>query len=75
MPAAPPARAVSAVPQGPALRRRVHAGQDVDYELPMQPITMMRNTLGKEEGGSGVPMDRERYTASVAFWSGHAPLK
>jgi len=49
--------------------------QDVDYELPMQPITMMRNTLGKEEGGSGVPMDRERYTASVAFWSGHAPLK
>ena len=22
--------------------------QDVDYELPMQPITMMRNALGKD---------------------------
>jgi hypothetical protein len=24
----------------------------------MQPITMMRNALGREEGGSGVPLDR-----------------
>jgi len=24
----------------------------------MDPITMMRNALGKAEGGSGVPLDR-----------------
>lgn len=28
--------------------------QDVNCELPMQPITAMRNSLGKETGGSGV---------------------
>jgi hypothetical protein len=49
--------------------------QDVGYELPMQPITMMRNALGKEEGGSGVPMERAKYLESVAFWSKHAPIK
>ena len=49
--------------------------QDVDYELPMQPITMMRNALGKEEGGSGVPIVRDEYFRSVDFWSKHAPLK
>jgi hypothetical protein len=27
-------------------------------ETPMEPITMMRNALGKTEGGSGVPLDR-----------------
>ena len=30
--------------------------QDVDHELPMQPITIMRNALGAEHGGSGVPL-------------------
>lgn len=35
--------------------------QDVDYELPMQPITSMRNALGEEHGGSGVPIDRNAY--------------
>ena len=35
--------------------------QDVDYELPMQPITCMRNALGAEHGGSGVPIIREEY--------------
>ena len=49
--------------------------QDVDYELPMQPITMMRNALGKAEGGSGVPLERGKYQESVAFWSKHAPIK
>ena len=48
--------------------------QDVDYELPMQPITMMRNTM-VEEGGSGVPLEREKYIASVEFWAGHALIK
>ncbi len=41
-------------------------------ELPMVPITMMRNALGVEEGGSGVPLDREAYRRSVAFWEQHA---
>ena len=49
--------------------------QDVDHELPMQPITMMRNALGKEEGGSGVPLQRDAYMASVAFWSKYASIK
>lgn len=31
--------------------------QDEPYETPMAPITMMRNALGKEYGGSGVPID------------------
>ena len=41
---------------------------DVDYELPMQPITAMRNTLGKEYGGSGVDLDMDKYRACVDFW-------
>eukprot|EP00241_Pyramimonas_parkeae_P011378 CAMPEP_0114236552 /NCGR_PEP_ID=MMETSP0058-20121206/6903_1 /TAXON_ID=36894 /ORGANISM="Pyramimonas parkeae, CCMP726" /LENGTH=218 /DNA_ID=CAMNT_0001348505 /DNA_START=165 /DNA_END=821 /DNA_ORIENTATION=+ len=48
--------------------------QDEDFELPMQPITMMRNALGREEGGSGVSLDRAKYDASVAFWKEHAPI-
>ena len=42
--------------------------QDVDYELPMNPITVMRNSLGKEQGGSGVPLDRDAYMESVSYW-------
>ena len=41
-------------------------------EMPMAPITMMRNALGVEEGGSGVPLDREAYRRSVAYWESHA---
>jgi hypothetical protein len=40
----------------------------------MTPITMMRNSLGKEEGGSGVPMDREAYRAAADFWEKHASI-
>jgi len=40
----------------------------------MDPITMMRNALGKEEGGSGVPLNRKKYKESVAFWSIHANI-
>jgi hypothetical protein len=32
--------------------------QDEPHETPMDPITMMRNALGKEEGGSGVKLVR-----------------
>lgn len=49
--------------------------QSIDSEIPMDPITMMRNALGKEEGGSGVPLDRAKYDVSVAFWSTHAIIK
>lgn len=41
-------------------------------ELPMAPITMMRNALGVDEGGSGVALDREAYTRAVEFWEGNA---
>ncbi|MBO9664612.1 DUF3228 family protein [Dokdonella sp.] len=41
-------------------------------EIPMAPITMMRNALGVEEGGSGVPIDRAAYRRSVAFWERNA---
>ncbi|KFN49316.1 DUF3228 family protein [Arenimonas composti] len=41
-------------------------------EIPMVPITMLRNALGVGEGGSGVPIDRAAYARSVAFWSTHA---
>lgn len=41
-------------------------------EIPMAPITMMRNALGVEEGGSGVPIDRDAYRRAVAFWENHA---
>jgi hypothetical protein len=49
--------------------------QDVASELPMQPITMMRNALGADEGGSGVPLDADKYRESVAYWAAHAPLQ
>jgi len=38
-------------------------------ESPMPPATMVRNALGPEEGGSGVPLNRDSYLASVAYWS------
>ena len=41
-------------------------------EIPMAPITMMRNALGVEEGGSGVPLDRAAYRRSVEFWERNA---
>ncbi|PHJ24498.1 duf3228 domain-containing protein [Cystoisospora suis] len=47
--------------------------QDENFELPMSPITMLRNTL-IEEGGSGVKLDRESYEASVAYWTSHAVI-
>lgn len=45
---------------------------DSPSEPYMEPITMMRNALGREHGGSGVPLDREAYTAAVAYWADHA---
>jgi hypothetical protein len=50
-------------------------GQLCDYELPMQPITIMRNALGAEHGGSGVPLDFDKYAESVTFWRKYVALK
>ena len=44
-------------------------------ESPMLPITMMRNALGKAEGGSGHPLDRGAYLASCDFWNAHAVIQ
>jgi len=46
--------------------------QDEDFETPMQPITIMRNSLGREEGGSGVSIDRDAYQQSCDYWETHA---
>jgi hypothetical protein len=44
-------------------------------EPPLPPITMMRNALGVSEGGSGVPLDRAKYMASVEFWTKNVAVK
>lgn len=46
--------------------------QMVDFEEPMNPITMMRNALGEADGGSGAPINSEAYDKSVEFWSKNA---
>ena len=46
--------------------------QDLDHEIEMEPITMMRNALGAEEGGSGVALDKAKYQKSVEVWQKHA---
>ena len=46
--------------------------QDMDVELPMNPITNMRNALGKEHGGSGIALDRDTYMDAVNYWKDHA---
>lgn len=48
--------------------------QNVPHELPMLPITALRNCL-LTEGGSGVPLDREAYMKSVAYWNAHCELR
>lgn len=50
-------------------------GQSHSGEEPMKPETMLRNALGKEEGGSGVALDREKYLKSVDFWKKNCTVK
>ena len=50
-------------------------GQMEQKEEPMKPATMIRNALGIKEGGSGVPINREKYFESVEFWKNHATVK
>lgn len=49
--------------------------QDVDNELPMDPITMMRNALGTEEGGSGIKLEKDKYKESVDYWKDNVLIK
>ncbi|XP_022590470.2 uncharacterized protein LOC34623852 [Cyclospora cayetanensis] len=48
--------------------------QNEPFELPMNPITIMRNAL-IEEGGSGVAIDRGAYAQSVEYWSKHVVVQ
>ena len=48
--------------------------QDEEHETPMQPITMMRNALGRDEGGSGVTLEKAKYDASVEYWRNRVPV-
>jgi len=50
-------------------------GQSYSTEEPMKPETMIRNALGVKEGGSGVPLDKEKYLNSVDFWSKNCTVK
>ena len=49
--------------------------QAINYEIPMEPITMMRNALPLSEGGSGTPLNATKYKQSVQFWSQHARIQ
>ena len=42
---------------------------------PLVPITIMRNSLGVEEGGNGETLDRKVYNESVEFWSKYILVK
>jgi hypothetical protein len=46
-----------------------------EVDSPMPPITMMRNALGKAEGGSGFPLDHNKYLEAVRYWSTHAQVE
>lgn len=48
--------------------------QDESHETPMQPITAMRNALGRDQGGSGVPLDKEKYDEAVEYWRERAAI-
>ena len=50
-------------------------GTLVPEEPPMPPATQIRNALGREEGGSGRPIDSEAYDRAVAFWDRHAAVR
>lgn len=44
-------------------------------ESPMGPTTMLRNALGKEQGGSGVELDEAAYLNAVHYWTQWANVK
>jgi hypothetical protein len=44
-------------------------------ETPINPVTQLRNALGKKQGGSGHPLDEKEYQKAVAFWDKWAVVK
>jgi hypothetical protein len=44
-------------------------------EPPLPPITIWRNSLGTQHGGSGVDIDLKKYNQSVQFWTQHIKVK
>lgn len=50
-------------------------GTLVPEEPPMPPATQIRNALGREEGGSGRPIDPDSYDLAVKFWDAHAVVR
>mmetsp|Transcript_6371 Transcript_6371/g.11089 ORF Transcript_6371/g.11089 Transcript_6371/m.11089 type:complete len:198 (-) Transcript_6371:96-689(-) len=49
--------------------------QAEDFELPMTPITVMRNALPLRHGGSGRDIDDAEYRRSAEYWQTHALVK
>lgn len=49
--------------------------QTIDEETPMQPITMMRNALGREYGGSSVAIDPAAYAKSAEYWEKYVSIQ
>ena len=66
---------------------QLHGYTDADYDIvcvlaeadindsPMTPDTIIRNHLGVDFGGSGEPIDREKYMESVDYWSKYALIE
>jgi len=50
-------------------------GVPTPEEPPLDPNGTLRNALGSEYGGSGVPIDRASYARSVEFWSNYALVR
>lgn len=50
-------------------------GTVLPHPDPLVPITIMRNSLGVEEGGNGETLNRKVYNESVDFWSKHILVK
>lgn len=47
-------------------------GVETPEEPPPSPDILMRNALGVEFGGSGIPLDRSAYERSVEYWNHRA---
>ena len=52
----------------------VSVNAEMEEKVPMLPITLLRNALGKEYGGSGAELDPKTYAKAVEFWHRHAMI-
>ena len=50
-------------------------GTVLPHPDPLVPITIMRNTLGVEEGGNSMPINIIEYNKSVEFWRNYILVK